>query len=280
MVVNLKDEKEEFIEKILGISKPCYIELVEEDIAIKEIHVYLNYPKGTRFKCPNCGKNNSSYDKRNKTWRHLNICEYKVYIHAKVPRIKCCNGTPTITPPWAREGAHFTLLMEEDMLKLAKMSTIVKAANYIKEYDMVLWRVIHYYVNKCRAIADFSYVTNLGIDETGRKGRRFITNFVNLDTRRVLFITEGKDHKTVKEFVDDFKVHGGIPENITNVTCDMSASFIKGIKKNFKKAKIIIDKFHVIGLINKALDKVRREEAKDNPLLKKQNIYGLRTKVI
>lgn len=270
----MQTEKEQFLEIILGISEPWYIELVKENIGNKEIHVYLDYPKGTRFKCPECGKYNSSYDKRNKTWRHLDICEYKTYIHAKIPRIKCCNGTSTIKPSWARENAYFTLLMENNMLRLAKMSTIFKASKYIDEYDMVLWRVIHYYVNSCREKANFSNVINVGIDETGRSGRTFITNFVNLDTRRVLFVTQGKDHKTVKEFLEDFKLHGGIPENIINVTCDMSKAFIKGIRKCFVNAKIIIDKFHVIGLLNKAIDKVRTDETKTNPLLKKRNIYG------
>lgn len=269
---------DKFVERILGISKPWYIEKIEEKNAEKEIHIYLNYKPNSKFKCPVCNKKHSTFDSKWRLWRDLDIQVYKTYIHAKIPRIKCSDKKITINPPWSRDNAHFTLLMEDYMLKLAKISTISKAANLIDEYDMILWRVIHYYVDKCRAKADFSNVVNIGIDETGRKGRRFITNFVNLNTRRVLFVTEGKDHKTVKAFVEDFKAHGGIPENIINVTCDMSKAFIKGIKKNFINAKIIIDKFHVIQLINKALDKVRNEETKENPLLKKQSIYGLKIK--
>jgi len=272
----IKDKAQKILEMILKIFKPWYIEEIE-NINDEKLNIYLNYPRGTKFKCPICKKECSIYDSSKREWRDLDLHTFKTYINAKIPRVKCCDTVQTISPPWARKNAHFTLLMENNMLKLAKMSTMIKAANYIDEYDMVLWRVVDYYVDKCRAKANFSGVVNLGVDETGRKGRKFITNFVNLDSRKVMFVTLGKDHQTVKEFVKDFIAHGGIADNIINVTCDMSKAFIKGIKKCFKNAKIIIDKFHVIKLMNDALNKVRTEEAKDNPLLKKQSIYGLKT---
>ena len=267
--------KEEFFETILGISKPWYIDLITEDTN-NCIHIYLDFPKGTKFKCPKCGKETSAYDKRKKGWRHLDLWQYKTYIHAEVPRIKCCDKTPTIKPPWAREDSHFTLLMEEDILKLAKMSTISKVADYLDEHDTRIWRIIHYYVNKCRELADFSKVVNLGIDETSKKGHNYITNFVNLDTRKVMYVADGKDHTTIHEFENDFKKHKGIPNNIKNITSDMSLSFEKGIQEKFPNASIIIDKFHVIKHMNEGINKVRSEESKTNPLLKKQNIYGLK----
>jgi len=48
----------------------------------------------------------------------------------------------------------------------------------------------------------------------------------------------------------------------------MSPTFIKGVKENLPHAEITFDKFHIIKLINEAVDQVRREEAHDSPLLK------------
>jgi len=48
----------------------------------------------------------------------------------------------------------------------------------------------------------------------------------------------------------------------------MSRAFIKGIEENFPQAAITFDKFHVIKAVNEALDKIRRREAHDNPVLK------------
>jgi transposase len=48
----------------------------------------------------------------------------------------------------------------------------------------------------------------------------------------------------------------------------MSPAFIKGVKENLPEAKITFDKFHILKLINEAVDEVRRTEATGNPLLK------------
>lgn len=48
----------------------------------------------------------------------------------------------------------------------------------------------------------------------------------------------------------------------------MSPAFIKGVKENLPNAAITFDKFHILKIINEAVDEVRREESKQNPLLK------------
>ena len=61
---------------------------------------------------------------------------------------------------------------------------------------------------------------------------------------------------TVNQFVEDFEVHKGDPDNITIETCDMSLGFKKGVKDNFRNSQTIIDKFHVIKYANEAVDAV------------------------
>jgi transposase len=60
------------------------------------------------------------------------------------------------------------------------------------------------------------------------------------------------------------------------VSCDMSPAFISGVKKNLPNARITFDKFHVMKIINGAVDQVRREEAKTNPLLKQTRYIFLK----
>ena len=68
----------------------------------------------------------------------------------------------------------------------------------------------------------------------------------DLEAHRVIYVTEGKDSTTVNRFVEDFHAHGGKPDDIQIVTCDMALGFRKGINDNFKNSTTIIDKFHVI----------------------------------
>ncbi len=63
-----------------------------------------------------------------------------------------------------------------------------------------------------------------------RTGHHYITLFVDLLKRQTIFIAEGKDLKTVNAFVD-VKAHNGDPDNITDVSYDMSPVFIKGVNK-------------------------------------------------
>lgn len=62
--------------------------------------------------------------------------------------------------------------------------------------------------------------------------------------------------------------HGGDPEKIRDVSSDMSPAFIKGVKENLPNAEITFDKFHILKIINEAVDKVRREESKEQIELK------------
>ena len=55
---------------------------------------------------------------------------------------------------------------------------------------------------------------------------------------------------------------------IEEMCCDMSPAFISGVEKQFPEAQLTFDKFHVMKIINDAVDQVRREESKDRPELK------------
>lgn len=78
-------------------------------------------------------------------------------------------------------------------------------------------------------------------------------------------ISDGKDHKTVADFVQTLEQQNGKKEQVSTISCDMSPAFIKGVKDNLPNAKITFDKFHILKIINAGVDKVRCSEVKDNP---------------
>ncbi|WP_307258707.1 transposase [Oikeobacillus pervagus] len=49
---------------------------------------------------------------------------------------------------------------------------------------------------------------------------------------------------------------------------DMSPAFIKGAEEQFPKASLTYDKFHVMKMINEAVDETRRKEQSSHPELK------------
>jgi transposase len=125
------------------------------------------------------------------------------------------------------------------------------------------------YIDTTRENENFEDIETIGMDETSRaKGHEYITLFVDLKKRRTIFITEGKDNTTVKRFVEDFKEHNGDIERIKNVSCDMSPAFIKGVNDNLPNAEITFDKFHILKIINEAVNSVRKQEVGTNNILK------------
>ena len=235
----------------------------------ERLDIYLDFPRGATFPCPVCAAASNAYDTESLTWRHLNFFQHQTYLHARTPRVECSRcGVHRVAVPWARPDSGFTLLFEAFVMQLAKVMTVLAAARLVGEHDTLIWRIVNHYVDLARSQADHSQVTQVGIDETAaRRGQDYVSLFVDLDERKVLFVAPGKDSTTVAAFARDLQAHRGDPQAITEVSADMSVAFVKGITEQLPNASITFDKFHVVSLLNDAVDKVRRLERKDHPEL-------------
>jgi transposase len=261
----------------LGIVSPWEVTEVSFSKESNRLDITIDFQRGSTFPCPVCGALAPAYDTTEKTWRHLNFFQYEAYLHAFVPRVNCPNegcGVKQIQVPWSRAGSGFTLLFEALVMTMARDLPVNVMARLFSVTDTRLWRVINAYVEMARAKEDFSDVKRVGIDETStKKGHNYASFFFDLDKRKLLFGTEGKDNETVKDFVVDLKKHGGDPEQITDAAIDMSKAFIKGVKEQLPNAVVTFDKFHLIRLMNEALGKIRAEEARLFPGALKKSRY-------
>lgn len=228
----------------LGLAPPWYVEEVKfhtED-GSSELHISLNFQTGGKFTCPDCADSGCKvHDTKERTWRHLDFFQHKTYIHARVPRIKCekTGKVKIATVPWGRPNSGFTLLFEAYVLTLVKEMPVNSVARIVRERDTRIWRILHRYVQKAHRAQDFSSVKTIAIDETSRaKGHQYVSLFVDTESKRVLFVTEGKDADVLSKFHEEFKVHGGSPRNITEVCTDMSPAFISGVEKHLPEARI------------------------------------------
>ncbi len=299
-VVGLLDglDLNEMFGAALGLAVPWQVVSVEFDPPAGRLDIGLDFPRGARFGCPEPGCAQlvcAVHDTTDKTWRHLDFFEHQAYLSARVPRVQCPeHGVHLVDVPWARPGSGFTLLFEVAMLAYAKQMPIAPLARMAREHDTRIWRVIEHHVNTARARIDFSEVVDLGIDETSaRRGHDYVSIFMDLTEKRVLFATEGRDAKTVQAFAADLKAHGGQPTTqIERICCDMSPAFIKGIGEYLgcppqqadveqptsegHRPQIVFDRYHVVSKANQAVDTVRRTEAKTRPELKRSRYAWLK----
>ena len=252
----------------LGLQAPWSVQDVALDTSRRRIDFNLTC-NASRLPCPHCAAlDQGVHDRLTRQWRHLDFFQFEAWLHAEVPRVACsaCGKTGQIDVPWAREGSGFTALFEALALSLCKELPVRQAAALLRCSDKQLWRRIDHYVTKARALDDMSEVSIVGIDETSlRKGQNYITVVHDLQTKRLLFACEGRDHQTVVDFCADLKAHGGDPDQVNHVCQDMSAAYAKGVALALPHAQISYDRFHVIAMANEAMDGVRRQEMSTQP---------------
>jgi transposase len=278
--------QEELFSFALGVSKPWFIKSIDLDIENHELKISVDFEKGAIFnrvdKVTGEVTEHKAYDTVEKTWRHMNFFQFSCFIKARVPRVKPTeNSVEVVSTPWEGAAHGFTLLFEAFIIQLAKSGMTVHQLTKLlgKTYDNKIWKMLHLYTETARSHSDYSEVESIGIDETAvRRGHDYVTTFVDLKEKKTIYVTEGKSNETVIDFVEDLKLHHGEAENITQVSCDMSPAFIKGVEENLPNAKITFDKFHVIKKINEAVNNVRRREYKTNPILKDSMYVVLKNK--
>ena len=274
------DVLESIFTRAINLESPWKITKIEFTESEGKTKIFIDFPRGSVFQCPKCKKEVKAYDTTEKQWRHLNFFQYACYLVVRIPRADCPeDGKLQVEVPWAREAADFTFLFESFAMTLCREMPVNKVSQIIKVDDNKLWRMMHYYTEAARQLADYSGVSKIGIDETSKaKGHDYVSLFVDLGDKRTIYVVEGKDAEAIAKFKKDFIEHGGEPAKITDASIDMSPAFIKGIEDNFPQAEITFDKFHIMKIINKAVDEVRKVEAKEQEVLRGQKYLFLKNR--
>jgi transposase len=264
----------ELFQQALHINSPWLIKSIDFNAEKKRLDIHIDFKRGSTFADPDAEEGKvkfyKAYDSVQKTWQHLNFFEYECHLHARVPRIKREDRKVRLIPtPWEGKVSGFTLLFEALLIQLCKAMPVHNVSELTGVSDHKIWRVLDSYIELAKKDENYSDIRVIGMDETSiARGHDYITLFVDLVERKTLHISAGKDNKTVVDFVEELEAKSGDRKAIKQVSCDMSPAFIKGVKENLPEAEITFDKFHVIKLINEAVDQVRREEGQYTPELK------------
>lgn len=240
------------------------------DTQARRLTLKLDFVSGSKFAAPGAAHQLLCpvHDTVEKRWRHLDFFQYQTELVARVPRVKTPEDQVVmVAVPWARPGSGFTLLFEALAMLLCREMPVKDAADLLREEDTRLWRLLKHYVEEAEARESWALVSRVLVDETSaRRGHRYVTSVVDADTRKLLFMTEGRGADTLAQFVAALRTHGGHPEQIEFVSMDMSAAYQAGAREHLPKARIVFDHFHIMQMAGTALDEVRqalRREGED-----------------
>lgn len=97
----------------------------------------------------------------------------------------------------------------------------------------------------------------LGIDETRFWWKvPWLTGLVDLDTGELVEVIEGRTSKTVTDWLETLSDND--QASIKVVVCDPHAGYRHAITTSLEQATVVVDRFHVAMLANKAVTDVRR----------------------
>jgi transposase len=261
-------------ELALQLEPPWYIKDVKFTPTTQKISgqldIYLDFERGAKFN-DDFDAVCSIHDTIEKTWRHLDFFQHTCYLHARVPRIKTSEGKVRLVQvPWARPGSGFTLLFEAfAMLLIENEMPVNKTASVMNVYAHRLWTVFNYWIGLAFSKDDPSDIKQMGIDETSaRKGHNYVTITVDLKKSRTVFVSPGKDEKTIETLCNYLNNKGVDPKQITHAAIDMSIPYISGLTKYFPDTAIVFDRFHLKKVVNNAMDELRKAERRQHTELK------------
>lgn len=282
----MTDPMKDLFTAALGISAPWKVAEVRFEPEAHAVHFDLAC-EATRLPCPTCAAPDQPiHDRQRRDWQHLHFFQYRAYLHAEVPRVRCAacgergdSEVRQVPVPWSRERSGFTLLFEAMVVTLTRMSRmpVRQIGKLLGVSDGRLWRSLNALVEATYAQADMSAVKAVGIDEK-HIGRNRVVTVVHeaASPGRVLHMSEGAKAENVGTFVEALVAHGGDAAKIERVSLDMAKSFIAGTREHLPEATQSFDPFHVIKLANEAVDAVRREEVTQRPELKRTRYHWLK----
>lgn len=222
--------------------------------------------KNSRPICSQCGRPGPTYDhpRGERRFEHVPLWGMAVFFLYTMRRVDCRHcGVKIEKIPWC-EGKHsMTLAFQWFLAVWAKTLSWQQVAD---AFDVKWGRV---YASVAMAVAwgrarlDLSGVAAIGVDEIhwghGQLGYVTLVYQIDVGHRRLLWMGPRRTARTLLGF---FRWFG--PDNskrLRFVCSDMWKPYLKVIAKKASKAIHVLDRFHIVGHLNKAVDEVRREEA-------------------
>lgn len=272
----------ELFSTALGLEDPWFVKDINFDSEKRRLDLILDFSKGSKFLCPECGSQNCpTHDTKERTWRHLDFFQHQAYLTARVPRVTCTTcGVKQITVPWARKNTGFTLLFEIMVLNFAQFMAIEPLSVMVKVHMDSLWRILSHYVEQAHSGIDMSRMESVGIDEFSKKsGHQYITVFGDLDESRVVYVSDGRKSDAIHQFADFLEQRGIDTSRIKEACTDMWPAYLKGLRERFPETTLVFDRYHVMTMINHAVDLVRRNESKEQKVLKHTRYIWLKNAI-
>src|SRR5262245_13356239 len=193
----------ELYQHLLGLQTPGTVSRGELKLKEQRVDVWADHAEGTKWPCPECGAELPGYDHApERSWRHLDSCQFMTYLHARPPRVSCPkDGVKQVRLPWAEPKARFTALFERLAIDVLLDTDIEGAARILR----ISWDEAHHImeraVSRGRAVKRGAPLRQMGVDEKAvAKGHKYFTIVSNLEKGIVEHVADGRKIESLNSF--------------------------------------------------------------------------------
>ena len=169
---------------LLGLKSPWTVSRVQLNVTGQCVDVWAEHPKDAVWACPHCTKTLPLYDHaEERTWRHLDSCQFQTHLHARIPRVACGeHGVVQVTVPWAEPRSRFTLLFERLAIDVLGQCNVTGATKILRISWDEAWGMMARAVTRGRQRKAPKVVRRIGVDEkAAAKGHKYLTLVCDLD---------------------------------------------------------------------------------------------------
>ena len=252
----------EHYQLILGDTTPWVVSEVRLDVEHLVNEVKLALKPGTVWACPKCKARMHIKEWRTRRWRHLDSCQFKTILEAAVPLVECAeHGAQTVQVPWAEGSSRFTLFFERFAVQVLEACPTARASELLRiswdEADGIKQRAVRRGKSRQR-LDGLEYVC---VDEKAvGRGQDYVTVVTGvLDGKpKVLYVGDGRNEAALNGFWELLGAEGCA--RIKAVSMDMSLAYYNSVRRHCTHADVIFDPFHLMKMLNAAVDAVRRQE--------------------
>ena len=236
--------------------------LTEDDGLV--LHVQIHPRKNGWPICSMCDQMASIYDTsaNERKFEFIPIWGIPVFFLYKMRRVNCPScGVKIEKIPWSDGKNQLTNIYMQFLASWAKSLSWKEVAIRFRTSWGKVFRSVEYIVEWGLSHRSLDGITAIGVDEVQwKRGHKYLTLVyqINSGCVRLLWIGKSRTEETFSKFFDEL---GEKKTCLIEYICsDMWKPYLKVIKERASQATHILDRFHIVMRINKAIDEVRAGE--------------------
>jgi transposase len=237
-----------------------------DEVTGPALEVKLRPRTNGRAICSGCGKARPGYDQasQQRRFEFVPLWMIPVYLVYCMRRVNCPTcGVKVEQVPWAKGKSPMTVEYQWFLARWAKrMCWKDVAAAFQIRWDRV-YEAVKHAVSWGLEHRDLEGIETIGIDEVQwHRGHKYQTVVYQLDQdrKRLLWLGPNRTAKTLLRF---FRMLGKTRCATLEFICsDMWQPYLKVIAKKASQAVHVLDRFHIMQRMSKAIDEVRAAEVR------------------